>query len=90
MEVESQGPEEEEEQLFLDVLDADGRFARRLYQVTLQLPSSQVGLPARRYHAILIKDGAVRIPTELRLPQRMLLRLRLGARDVATLGVTLM
>ena len=48
MEVESQGLEEEEEQLFLDVLDADERFARRLYQVALQLPGSLDGLPARR------------------------------------------
>jgi hypothetical protein len=89
MELEAEGLEEETAQLFLDVLDADGRFVLRLKEQWLRSPRSTTGLPARRFHAILLTEGVLRIPAVPRLPQRILLRLRLGARDLVTLGVTL-
>lgn len=89
IEVESDTLAAEQEQLCLDLIDDDGRFAGRLIQVSLPLPASTEGTRVRRYHTILIRDGRIRFPSSMMLPQQMTFRLRLGARDVAALNLLL-
>jgi hypothetical protein len=89
MEVEADSLAAEQEQLCLDLIDEDGRFAGRLIQVPLRLPASTEGIMVRRYHFILIRDGRITIPSSMVLPQQMTFRLRLGARDVARLNLLL-
>jgi hypothetical protein len=89
IEVEAGTLDAETEQLCLDLIDEDGRFAGRLIQVPLRLPASTEGIRARRYHFILIRDGRITFPSSMVLPQQMTFRLRLGARDVAALNLLL-
>lgn len=89
MEVEADSLTVEQEQLCLDLIDDDGRFAGRLIQVPLRLPASTEGVRVRSYHTIQIRAGRINFPSSMMLPQQMTFRLRLGARDVATLNLLL-